>query len=238
MGDPDDVDAQGLHRLGAVAALVVLALVPVQVAVFLATPPPTTVDGWLALFADQPLLALVHMDGLLVVDQVLTAVVFLALAVALRRTRPSMLALALLFEVLAVASYVASNGALAMLALSGAWTRAATDAERATIVAAGRAIVATSVGTGFGVGYVLGGLALVSLAVPLFRDARFGRGLAALTAVMGALMLVPPTVGTFGLVLSLVSLVPLLPWLAMVARRLWTLGPEPMPASPPRGAPR
>ena len=41
---------------------------------------------------------------------------------------------------------------------------------------------------------------------------------------MGVLMLVPPTVGTIGLLLSLISLVPTLIWLIPIARKLFQLG--------------
>jgi hypothetical protein len=41
---------------------------------------------------------------------------------------------------------------------------------------------------------------------------------------MGALTLVPASVGTVGLLLSLVSLVPTTLWLILIARRLFQLG--------------
>jgi hypothetical protein len=41
---------------------------------------------------------------------------------------------------------------------------------------------------------------------------------------MGVLMLVPPTVGMIGLLLSLISLIPTLIWLIPIARKFFQLG--------------
>jgi hypothetical protein len=52
----------------------------------------------------------------------------------------------------------------------------------------------------------------------------FSKATAYVGIVMGVLMLVPPTVGTIGLLLSLISLIPTLIWLIPIARRLFQLG--------------
>jgi hypothetical protein len=42
--------------------------------------------------------------------------------------------------------------------------------------------------------------------------------------ILKAIMLVPPTVGTSGLILSFLSLVPMAIWLILIARGLFQLG--------------
>jgi len=51
-----------LVRWGAVAAIVVLVMIPLQAAVFLLSPPPTTVADYFALFQANPLLGLLDLD--------------------------------------------------------------------------------------------------------------------------------------------------------------------------------
>src|SRR5690242_16808171 len=46
---------KALYRIGAAAAVGVLALVPIQMFVFITNPPPDTVAGWFALFQRSPL---------------------------------------------------------------------------------------------------------------------------------------------------------------------------------------
>ncbi len=220
--DEDERGWRPLHRAGAVSALAILTFMVSQVVVFLAWPPPTAVPELFALFEAHPLLGLLDMDLLLIVDYVLTAVVVLALVVAGRRHRPAWLGLGLLFELLSVAIYVPSNTAFSMWLLSAQHAAATDEAERASCVAAGRAMMALYQGTAFDVSYVLGGLAFLALGVAFRERPDAPRGMAALTLFIGATMLLPPTAGAIALVLSLLSLLPLAVWLVLTAR--WLLG--------------
>jgi len=212
-----------LYRVGGISALAVLALVPIQMVVFVVWPPPTAVSDWFALFQSNALVGLLDMDLLLMVDFVLLGLFFLALYPALRRTSPSLMAVALTAELVAVATYFASTVAFEMLSLSGQYAAAATDAERSSLLAAGQVMFATWQGTAFDVSYVLAGAAALLAAVVMLRSGTFGRFAAYSGILMGAAALVPPTVGTIGVVLSLVSLLPLLPWLFLSGRRLLQL---------------
>jgi hypothetical protein len=218
-----------LYRLGAAAAIGVLVLVPLQMLVFVTAPPPDTVTGWFALFQRNALLGLLDMDLLLIVDQVLIAVIFLALCVALRRANPSWMAIALLLAVAAFAAYLASNPAFEMLALSQQYAVATTDVGRTVALAAGQAMVAQWNGSAFSVGYVLGALAFLIAAAVMLRSNVFGHVTAWVGLVFGVASLVPASAGTVGIVFSLVSLVPMWIWLILIARRLLQLGHQEPP---------
>jgi hypothetical protein len=58
----------------------------------------------------------------------------------------------------------------------------------------------------------------------MLRSTIFSKVTAYVGLVLSVTMLVPPTVGTIGLVFSLGSLVPLEIWLILIARRLFRLG--------------
>jgi hypothetical protein len=219
----DETPWKTLYRVGAAAAIAILVLVPVQMLVFVTTPPPETVVGWFELYERSPLLGLLDMDLLLIVDQVLIAVMFLALCVALRRANPSWIAIALLLAVAAFSAYVASNPAFEMLSLSRQYSAGTTDAERTVALAAGEAMVATWMGTAFSVGYVLGALAFLIVSAVMLRSDVFGKLVAWVGIVFGILSLIPASAGTPGIVFSIASLVPMWLWLALIARRLLQL---------------
>jgi hypothetical protein len=95
-------------------------------------------------------------------------------------------------------------------------------------------MLATWQGTAFDVSYVLSAIAILIVSAVMLRSHHlFSKttGYAGLSA--GVLALVPPTAGTVGLILSLVSLVPMVIWLALIARRLLRSGPlerDPLPS--------
>jgi hypothetical protein len=111
---------QTLRRVGGVAALTILALMPIQMVVFLIWPPPSTVIGWFTLFQSNALVGLIDMDLLLIVDYVLMLMVFLALWASLRRVNESLMAIALILQLVAVATYFASTTAFDVSYVVGA----------------------------------------------------------------------------------------------------------------------
>src|SRR5215218_5625216 len=212
---------QTLHKVGGMAALAVLALIPIQMVVFFLWPPPSSVIGWFTLFQDNALVGLLDMDLLLIVDYLLLIGVFSALWASLRRANESLMAIALILQLVATASYLASTVAFEMLSLSNQYATAVTDAERPLFLAAGQAMLVTWQGTAFDVSYVLSALATLIISAVMLRSHHlFSKttGYAGLSA--GVLMLVPPTAGLIGVFFSLLSLVPLVIWLALIARRL------------------
>lgn len=217
------VDVEGswalLCKLGGAAAIAVVLLMPIQMFVFINWPPPEDALGWFTLFQDRPLVALVGMDLLLIVDYVLLGIVFLALWPVLRRTNESLMTLALTFQLISVATYLASTTAFEMLSLSQRYAAAASEAERGGLLAVGEGMLATWQGTAFDVSYVLSALAFLIVSALMLRSS-FGRTTAYVGLFGGFFMLLPPTVGTVGVIASLVSLIPLYFWLIAVGRRL------------------
>src|SRR3972149_2316243 len=59
-------DWKSLYKIAGAAALIVAVFIPIQVIVFVAWPPPSTVIGWFTLFQTNRLVGLLHMDLLLI----------------------------------------------------------------------------------------------------------------------------------------------------------------------------
>ena len=223
-GNVEDAGWKGLYRVGGAAALTMALFIPVQVLVFVIWPPPETVTGWYILFQEHPLVGLLDMDLLLIVDQVFVALIMVTLYVVLRRSRQSSMTVALTLSALGIAAYFASTAAFEMLSLSGEYAAATTETQRATLLTAGQVMLSTWQGTAFSVGYILEGMGFLLVAVVMLRSEVFGRKTAYVGLLLGVMSLVPPTVGTVGMIFALGSLVPLEVWNVLVARRLFRLG--------------
>lgn len=213
----------GLYRAGAVAALVIVALIPTQIVVFVVWPPPTAVAEWFARFESSWLVGLMNADLLFMVSNVLLALVYLGLYPALRRDGESAMVIAMVLGLLGIAAYLASNTAFEMLALSRQYAAAATEAERAMALAAGQAMLATFTGTAFDAYYVLNAIVLLIIAPVMLRGHVFSRATAYTGLAAGVLMAIPSSAGTIGVVFSIASLVPWTWFSILVARRLLQL---------------
>ncbi len=214
---------KGLYRVGGVAALIIILFIPIQVGVFILWPPPGSVIGWFNLFHENKFLGLLDMDLLLIVDEVLFVFILLALWAALRRTSPSGMAIALLLGMVGVVAYLASATAFEMLSLSNQYITSYNDIDRTSVLAAGKVMMATWQGTAFDVGYILGAVSGIIIAFMMLKSGIFSKFTAWMGLITNLMMLIPPTAGTVGLTLSLLSLIPLEIWLIMVAKRLLQL---------------
>lgn len=225
--EPRDVPAEPrwrrLYRIGAVAALVGVGIIPVQMVIFVAWPPPDNVLGFFQLFQHNWLLGLLSLDLLYLLQNSLIVLIFLALYVALRRVDESLMSVALVLSLVGIAAYFASNTAFEMLALSNGYASATTAAEAQPFLAAGQAMLAVYRGTAFDVYYVLNAVAILVTSAAMLRSGFFSRSTAYWGLLAGVLMVVPSTAGTIGLILAVASLVPWAVFAVLVALSLLRL---------------
>lgn len=220
----------GLLRTGRWAALTGVALIVIQIGIYAVWPPPETTGDFYALLVTNPLLGLLALDLLYVVSNLLTYLLYLALAVVLWRASRSTVVVALAFGVLGMAAYMASPRPGEMLALAHLH-ETADAAEQVALVATGDGMLATWTGTAFDVYYLFNLVTLLLFAVLMYRSSVFSRTTAVWGLVAAALMAVPSNFGTVGLVVALASLVPWAVFAVLVAHRLGQL------SAPPGGRP-
>ncbi|WP_341230841.1 hypothetical protein [Nocardioides salarius] len=223
-----------LYRAGGYAAIVYVLLVAAPVVLIFTAPlPPTEGRELLEYIADHRVVYLTQL--LCFVGLAVPAlVVFGAVAVALRGVDKSVAAigglLGIVSEVIALAtasSPQSLHGGLVLL--SGSYAEAGTEAERAALASSADALIAATNAVGWG--GVLTAAAILVLST-LMRHSCFGRTVAYLGVVTGALGVVSealqPVLGFGYLLYGL-----LLPtWFAMVAWKLLTAGPRAAGASP------
>ncbi len=103
---------------------------------------PRTVAGWYALLQSRPLLGLSFLAVFDLADYALVGLMFLALYAALWSSQKVLAIIALASGLVGVTVYFATNIALTMLSLSEQYATAATEAERAALLTAGRGVLA------------------------------------------------------------------------------------------------
>jgi hypothetical protein len=207
-----------LVRWGAVAAIVVLVMIPLQATVFLLSPPPTTAVDYFALFQANPLLGLLDLDLLLTLDYVVMIPFYLALFVLLGRREASLALLALTLGLFSLALFFVSREAtFSMWQLSTQYA-VADEAGRAALRASGQTLLTLYNGGTFGLSYLLGATSTLLFSLAMLRTLLFGRAAAVVGLVTGVTMLVPPNTGGVGLVVAMLSLIPTAVWLVLLAR--------------------
>ncbi len=216
-----DISWKSLYRIAGIAALVIVAFTVVQIIVFIANPQPDTVEGWLAMFQNNPLIGLIDMDVLLVVDNILAIPIFLAFYFALRQSGKSLMITATALGLIGIAAYLASNTAFEMLSLSNQYAAAATDIQRTMVLASGQSMLATYEGTAFLAGNFIGGAALLIISIMMLRGNTFSKKTAYTGIVANAVgfgLFIPNTIG---IALSIISVAGLAVWWVLVARRFF-----------------
>ncbi|MBY0433595.1 MAG: DUF4386 family protein [Cyclobacteriaceae bacterium] len=222
MKSPDSL--KGLYKIGGVMALVIVVLIPVQIFIFIAWPPPDNPLDYFLLFQKNWLLGLLSLDLLYnILNNTLLIFVYLGLYAALKRANQASMLIALILGVIGIAAYYSSTAAFEMLSLSNKYTLASTAELRLQYLASGQTMLAIYKGTAFNVYYVLNAITLLIISRVMLTDSTFSKTNALWGLISGILMLVPTTAGTIGLILGIVSLIPWIVFSVLTASRFFKL---------------
>jgi hypothetical protein len=212
-----------LYRAGGAAALFGVAIIPIQLLVFVVWGQPDTAIGWFALFENNPLHGLLAFELLFVVNATFGIATTLALYVALRRVSESLMAIALALGLVEAVALIVARPAFEMLYLSEQHAAATTDAQRDLFLAAGETVLATFHGTAFHISYNLFSVYLLMVSIVMLRSQIFGR-VTASAGILAAILNWGLYVPGIGILLSVLSVVPLAIWNVLIASRLFRLG--------------
>ena len=213
-----------LYRIGGAAALFAVAIYLIHLIVFFVWGHPESALGWFNLFENNKLGGLLAFELLLVLSSALGIATTLALYAALRRVNESLMAIALVLGLAEAVAFIVARPALDMLYLSNQYAAATTDAQRAALLAAGEAMLATFNGTAFHVGINLFSIYFLIVPLVMLKSNIFSKLTACIGIVAAILnwgLYVP---GGIGLFLFTLSVLPLAMWNVLVARRLFQLG--------------
>lgn len=204
----DSYNWSKLYRIGGLSALLIVALIPIQLIVFISYPPPTNAADFFELFNRSWFLGLLSLDLLYIVNNTLIMLVYLGLFAVLRRTDFAMMLIAISIGFVGISAYFSSNTSFEMLSLSNQFQRAESEEIKQQLLASGNAMLTIYRGTAFDVYYVLNAITLLIISRVMFVDGGFTKSTALWGLISGFFMIIPSTAGVVGLIFSLISLIP------------------------------
>jgi hypothetical protein len=219
---PYATDWKLLYQSAAVSALIMVALFCIQLAVYVLWPPPTSVLDYFTLFQRSPSIGVLAFDSLLLVDELLSIIIVLALYVALRRVHETLMLLATAFSMVAIVTMITARPAVEMLHLSHQYASASGEPEKNALLAAGQVMLALWGGTSFHASYILGSAAFIMVCLVMLRTDVFSRSTAVtglLSGILGFGLYIP----RIGIALAVVSAFALQVYNVLLALRFFRL---------------
>lgn len=224
-----------LYRLGSAAALLVLLTALFEILItFLPggyTTSETVID-WFTLLQNNWFLGLRNLGLLNIVLTTLGIPILFALYLAHRPTNPTFASLALIISLTGTAAFYATNRAFPMLDLSIRYAAAITETEKATLVAAGQAMlsVGQSHTPGTFLAFFLSEVGGIAVSVVMLRGKIFSRA-AAYAGIIGYGFLLVfeiivsfvPSLHAEALILAMVGGIANMMWNLLIARRLFQI---------------
>ncbi len=201
------VNFQPLYRVAQFLALAMLLIIPLQIAIYIISPPPDTVKGFFELYQQNPFLGLLSLDFLYLFNNMIIVIVYLAIFILLFQEKPVVVLLAFILGIIGVACYYPSNPAFEMLTLSHQYFQALPQ-QQLIYLAAGEAVMAGYTGTSFDVYYVLSTICLLLFAYAIFKSPKFKKSVGLWGLVSGFFMIIPSSAGMVGMIFSFLSLIP------------------------------
>lgn len=206
------VDWKPLFRFTWWCAVAMLALIPVQVVIYLVSPPPESVTGFFELFRENWLLGLLSLDLLYLFNNTLIIFIYLSLSIMLWPTAPKRSLVALVLGIIGITLYYTTNPSFEFWSLSTHYF-AASEASKFIYLAAGEGLFAGYTGTAFNVYYLLNAFVLLLYAWALLENPKYKKSLGYFGLASAILMSIPSSAGVLGLIFSLLSLIP---WIGFV----------------------
>ncbi len=216
---------RALYRIAGAAAILMMAIVVIQLIMFMIAPPPYegTVLDWFRIFQKNTFLGLVDFELLMVIYTLVSVFITLALYRLLKSMNPVFTLVYLALSLTGVVAFIIARPVFEMLYLSSGYSAAATEAQKAMFMAAGQNLLAAFNGTAFHISYLLGSLTGLIISLIMLKSQIFSKATAYVRIASSVcdLGLYIPAVGIY---ISIFSVLFLFAWNFMVARRLFQLG--------------
>lgn len=198
---------QPLYRIAQFLTLAMLIIIPLQIIIFVISPPPDTVKGFFDLYHQNPFLGLLSLDFLYLFNNAILVIIYLALFLLLYREKPVTVLIAFILGLIGIVCYFPSNPTFEMLTLSNQYFQALPE-QQTIYLAAGEAVMAGYTGTSFDVYYVLSTICLLLFAYTIIKSTQFKKSVGFWGLASGLFMIIPSSAGMLGMIFSLLSLIP------------------------------
>lgn len=222
--DMVDSNWKVLYKAGGIASILMVVIIFIQFIVFITWPPPLegSVLDWYQIFQNNWLLGVLSFELLMIVYNVLSLLMILALYIILRRINPPITAIFLVLSLVGIIAFIVARPVFEMLFLSNQYAAATSDMQKSMILAAGEGMLATFNGTTFYASYILGSISGLLISAVMLRGNTFSKT-TAYTRIASSILDFGIFIPTVGMYIAMFSVVFLLIWDIMIARRLFQL---------------
>jgi hypothetical protein len=223
---PSDPRWRDLYKVAGIAAVISELVIILGLVTYFIWPyaPGTqsTEDIFLHLQNDA-LGALISLDLFLLIGNLFSILLFLALYVSLRQVSESYALIALVVGLIAVVLLIPARPLRELYSLSGQYTAATTEVTRSHYLAAGEALLASFGGIGWFLNTLLGGFSLLISSFLMLRSRIYNKATAYVGIVSNVAVcsFIIPVVGIFLLFLSVPGYAI---WYFLLAKRFFQLG--------------
>lgn len=227
---------KSIYRVSGAAALIVSALLLIEIIIFTIWPQQTTAIDYFTLFQTNKFIGLLDFYLLEMFAYILFLPIFLAIYVAIRKNSESFMILSVILAIIGVSIFLSTNNPFSLLSLSDQYWAASTEAQKPILLAAGQAIIANTgqraVG-GFNMGFLLVSIAGLIVSTVMLKSNIFSKKTAYIGIFTFAISLADyfriifiPSALTLLLIIAITSAVLLIIWLILVGRGLLKLGKD------------
>lgn len=236
--ETSDTNWQSLYRIGGTAALIVVLVMLTEIFItFLpgggATGPDTvTVVDWFTLLQNNWFIGLRNLGLINMIAASVSIPMFFALYAAHRKVDKVYGALAMTLFLIGTTIYLANNTAFPMLALSGKYAAATTDAQRSLLTAAGEAMLAQAEShtPGTFVGFLYTEISSILISIVMLRNRIFSKTTAYAGILGFGLLFIFEVLSSFvpawfgvAMIFAVVGGLSSIVWYALIARGLFRL---------------
>jgi hypothetical protein len=215
-----------LYTIGGITCILSIAIIILGVIAYLIwpyLPGYTTTEHIFAVTQNNPLAGLMALDFFLVIGNLFTILLILAMYVSLKRVNEAYALIALVLGLIAMTLIIPARPIVEMFTLSDLYANASSDAARSQYLAAGEALLSLFDGTSFATNTVFGAVSLLISSLLMLRGTVFGKAAAWVGIITNAAVLgfwLPGSAGTFLLFLSLPGYIV---WYIQLAPRFFQL---------------
>lgn len=235
--DRSEKQWNSIYFLGAITAILVAlgSILDIVISIALGgdlSALPGTAAERLNQMHGNALVGLYNLDMLNLITTFMLLPTILAVCAAHRKVNPAFSSFAMILSTIGTALFAANNGALSMLALSGKYTAASTEAQKTLLAAAGEALLASGEhgSPGAFLGFMLPSVAAILVSCIMLKGKIFGKPVSYLGIAGNTLLLIYLVIVTFmpGMKSSAVILASpggllAIAWLIMLSRRLFQM---------------
>jgi hypothetical protein len=210
-----------LYRMGAVAALLSVVIIPFSVIAFFVW--PAFPDNILDVIQESWFAGLMSLDAGYLLGNLFVLPFFLVLYVTLREVDEGWALIALVLGLMGLLCLPLARPIPEMFAISEEYAAATTEAERAVYQAIGGGMLSHFHGMAYHTHYILGSLSLLISSILMLRSDIYSKALAWVGVVTNVVVfgLYVPVIGTY---ISTLSVLGYAIWFIMFGLRLYQLG--------------